>query len=152
MVFLITVLGFVPFAFDQNGPQFRCQVTCLLLIASVNFRWTLTQRLPSLGYLTSLDKYAIGSLFTLTLLCCWHALIGSNAITSDISYKRQIDSGVLYASACLFTIYNLIFMFWFIKKLIRIRQTFSKKTSANEETQNVFGLMQRVERLIKTKF
>ena len=65
LIFLITVLGFVPFAFDPNGPQFRCQVTGLLILTSVNFRWIVTQRLPSVPYLTSLDKYAIGSLLFL---------------------------------------------------------------------------------------
>ncbi len=52
LVFLITVLGFVPFSFAPDGPQFRCQVTGLLLLTSVNFRWIVTQRLPSVPYLT----------------------------------------------------------------------------------------------------
>jgi hypothetical protein len=115
LIFLITVLGFVPFAFSPDAPQFRCQVTGLLLLTSVNFRWIVTQRLPSVAYLTSLDKYAIGSLLSLVLFCCWHSIIGSTVITSDISFKRTVDSYVLYGAAMFYVFYNLFYLIWFIR-------------------------------------
>ncbi|RNA09125.1 gamma aminobutyric acid receptor subunit [Brachionus plicatilis] len=99
LIFLITMLGFVPFAFDSDKPQFRCQVTGLLLLTSVNFRWVITQRLPSVPYLTSLDKYAIGSLLYLVLFCVWHSIIGSNIITSDGKQKEDIDHYVLMSKS-----------------------------------------------------
>jgi len=119
LIFLITILGFVPFAFDPSSPQFRCQVTGLLLLTSVNFRWIVTQRLPSVPYLTSLDKYAIGSLLHLVLFCVWHSIIGSNIIVSsekdNLSYKRTIDTYVLACSAGFFILYNLFYIIWFFK-------------------------------------
>lgn len=113
LIFLITVLGFVPFAFDPAAPQFRAQVTGLLLLTSVNFRWIVTQRLPSVPYLTSLDKYAIGSLLFLVCFCVWHSLIGSSIITT--TDKKNIDTYVLYGLAGLFLVYNLVYVIWFIK-------------------------------------
>ncbi len=119
LIFLITILGFVPFAFDPSSPQFRCQVTGLLLLTSVNFRWIVTQRLPSVPYLTSLDKYAIGSLLYLVLFCVWHSIIGSSIIISsekeNVSYKRQVDTYVLACSAGFFILYNLFYIAWFFK-------------------------------------
>lgn len=115
LIFLITTLGFVPFAFDPNGPQFRCQVTGLLILTSVNFRWIVTQRLPSVPYLTSLDKYAIGSLFHLVLFCVWHSIIGSQAIASEPSNKKRFDIYFLYGSSTFFLFYNVSYACWFLK-------------------------------------
>jgi hypothetical protein len=115
LVFLITALGFVPFAFDPGAPQFRCQVTGLLLLTSVNFRWIVTQRLPSVGYLTSLDKYAIGSLLCLVLFCVWHSLIGSSMIASDADSRKYIDKIVLISAACFYLLYNLFCIVWFVR-------------------------------------
>jgi hypothetical protein len=124
LIFLITILGFVPFAFDPAAPQFRAQVTGLLLLTSVNFRWIVTQRLPSVPYLTSLDKYAIGSLLFLVFFCVWHSLIGSSIITT--TNRKTIDTYVLYALAGLFLIYNLIYVMWFVK-MHRTIQNFKEK-------------------------
>lgn len=115
LIFLITMLGFVPFAFDSDKPQFRCQVTGLLLLTSVNFRWVITQRLPSVPYLTSLDKYAIGSLLYLVLFCVWHSIIGSNIITNDGNKREDIDHYVLLGSMSFCFIYNSCYLVWFLK-------------------------------------
>lgn len=115
LIFLITTLGFVPFAFEPNGPQFRCQVTGLLILTSVNFRWLVTQRLPSVPYLTSLDKYAIGSLFHLVIFCVWHSIIGSTAIANEPSYKKKFDCYFLYGSSTFFMFYNIFYACWFLK-------------------------------------
>ena len=115
LIFLITVLGFVPFAFEPNGPQFRCQVTGLLLLTSVNFRWIVTQRLPSVPYLTSLDKYAIGSLLYLVLFCVWHSIIGSTIISPELTVKRKIDGIVLYCAAGIYIFFNFCYLIWFFK-------------------------------------
>lgn len=122
LIFLITILGFVPFAFDSGGPQFRCQVTGLLLLTSVNFRWLVTQRLPSVAYLTSLDKYAIGSLLYLVLFCVWHSIIGSNIITREEQLRKKIDYCVLFGSTGSFIIFNLFYIIWFVKMFKSIRK------------------------------
>ncbi len=133
LIFLITTLGFVPFAFDPNGPQFRCQVTGLLILTSVNFRWVVTQRLPSVPYLTSLDKFAIGNLFHLVIFCVWHSIIGSDAFSKDAANRKRIDCYFLYGASTFFLFYNIWYGFWFlkmsrsIKKFLNDGQTESKK-------------------------
>ena len=147
LIFLITVLGFVPFAFDVSGPQFRCQVTGLLLLTSVNFRWIVTQRLPSVPYLTSLDKYAIGSLFSLVLFCVWHSLIASNVITRDQEFRQIIDNYVFMGAGIFYLFYNIGYITWFIKmartikkfhlnSLKQLREVTSKKSNESDENEN----------------
>lgn len=137
LIFLITILGFVPFAFDSDKPQFRCQVTGLLLLTSVNFRWVITQRLPSVPYLTSLDKYAIGSLLYLVLFCVWHSIIGSNIITNDGKQREDIDHYVLVGSISFCFIYNLCYLVWFLKmsKNIKKFQSDGLKEAADQAKQ-----------------
>ena len=72
-------------------------------------------RLPSVPYLTSLDKYAIGSLLYLVLFCVWHSVIGSNVITDNIEFRKAIDSYVLIGSAILYFLYNFFYIAWFLK-------------------------------------
>ncbi|CAF0865229.1 unnamed protein product [Brachionus calyciflorus] len=121
LVFLITVLGFTIFSISPTTPQFRCQVTGLLLLTSINFRWIVTQRLPSVSYLTLLDKYTIGCLIYLVLFCVWHAIIGSESIISNIELKRDVDFYFLIGSAITFIVFHLGFIFWFIRKIIEIK-------------------------------
>lgn len=119
LIFLITTLGFVPFAFDPSGPQFRCQVTGLLILTSVNFRWLVTQRLPSVPYLTELDKYSIGLLFHLVFFCIWHSIIGSSAISTD---KKRFDCYFLFGASVFFTFYNFYYLTWFFKMSRKIKK------------------------------
>ena len=130
LVFLITALGFTPFSFLVTAPQFRCQVTGLLILTSVNFRWILTQRLPSVSYLTSLDKYTISCLFFLVFFCIWHSLISSSVLTTVDETRKSIDMYFLIASALLFALLNVVVIGWFVKMLMTIR-TFKRSTEMN---------------------
>ncbi|RNA23241.1 gamma aminobutyric acid receptor subunit [Brachionus plicatilis] len=97
LIFLISALGFVPFSFNHSFPHFRIQTTCLLILSSINFRWIVTQKLPTVSYLTTLDKYAIVALIFLVSLCAWHAVIGSVLFSSiDKEYVGGIDKYALF--------------------------------------------------------
>lgn len=133
LIFLISTLGFIPFSFDPSGPQFRLQTTAVLILTSVNFRWLVTQRIPPVPYLTSLDKYAIGSLFFLIAFCIWHSLIGSNVITQDKSLKRIIDTYVLIIFGVLACAHNLFFSIWFFKKRYELKHLKKDPTHATDE-------------------
>jgi hypothetical protein len=126
LIFLITSLGFATFSISVTTPQFRCQVTGLLLLTSVNFRWIITQRLPSVSYLTLIDKYTIGCLFCLATIFIWHAIIGSKVITTDASLLSIIDGYVLYGLAGLYVIFKLVMITWGVVLAVRVYR-FKKK-------------------------
>lgn len=77
LILLVTCIGFTAFTFSADSPQFRCHLTSLLLLTLVNFRWILSSSIPSISYLTLLDKYSIGSIIFLFALFIWHSFAGS---------------------------------------------------------------------------
>ncbi|RNA16276.1 gamma aminobutyric acid receptor subunit [Brachionus plicatilis] len=131
LIFLITLLGFTIFSINPSTPQFRCQVTGLLLLTSINFRWIITQKLPSVSYLTLLDKYTIGCLIFLVLFSIWHAVVGSDILIPDIDKKKEIDCYFFLVSAVVFVLYHLFFIAWFIKKIFDIKQLKSRILNSN---------------------
>ena len=86
-------------------------VAGVLILTQVNFRWIITQRIPSVGYLTSIDKYAIGNLFFLVTFAFWHAIIGSTIFNEDNDYRALIDSYALVTVSVGFVIYTLYSIF-----------------------------------------
>ncbi|CAF3732331.1 unnamed protein product [Rotaria socialis] len=74
---LITICGFCIFCIPPTLPQNRLQIGVTLLLTSITFRWTVNRSLPTISYLTSLDKYSIISIFILVILCIWHAAMGA---------------------------------------------------------------------------
>ena len=87
LILMISGLSFVTFTFEARFPHFRIQTICLLILSSVNFRWIVTQRLPTISYLTTLDLYAIGALVFLVSSCCWHAMIGTYLLKDAIKVR-----------------------------------------------------------------
>lgn len=110
VIFIITALGFVPFSVVPSAPQSRMSVGGILILTQVNFRWIITQRIPPVSYLTSIDKYAIGNLFFLIIFACWHAIIGSTLFESNGDMRVTIDTYVLGGFGVAFFIYTLFFI------------------------------------------
>lgn len=122
LIFFVSALGFVPFSFSVLNNHFRIQVTSLLILTSVNFRWIVTQRIPTVSYLTTLDKYAIVALIFLVALCGWHATIGSSVIyESDMLNKERVDLIVLIIIGILYVLYQIIYFILFYLKYRRYK-------------------------------
>ncbi len=117
LIFLITTLGFTPFSFNHINPHFRIQTTCLLILSSINFRWAVTQKLPCVSYLTTLDKYALGALVFLVLLCVWHAIIGCGLISE--THALSVDQYVLLGIAVLYFLFHVAYVSFFVFKYMK---------------------------------
>ncbi len=152
LIFLISVLGFVPFSFSYTTPHFRIQTTCLLILSSINFRWIVTQKLPTVSYLTTLDKYAIGALIFLVSLCAWHAIIGSNVISTTSPTPSQIDQYALMAIGALYFLFHLIYIVYFIVKYLRYSKiglsTDTQSIKSNTDAENYLKLEDVEERAV----
>lgn len=128
LILLITSISFTAFSFSPLDPQFRCQVIALLMLTLVNFRWVITQRLPSVSYLTMLDKYSIGSIIFLFISFLWHSMIGSRAVIKSEMETKRFDKYFFLFYIALYFIFNLLFLFLFLKLYLNIR-TFIRKNS-----------------------
>jgi hypothetical protein len=76
LIFLITVASLELFSIDCKLPQARLQSLYTLLLTSVSFKWVINRSLPTVSYLTSLDKYAIVCIFYLSLQAIWFSIAG----------------------------------------------------------------------------
>ena len=65
------------FSIDCKSPQSRLQTTYTLLLTSISFKWVINRSLPTVSYLTSLDKYAITCIVFISLLASWHSIAGA---------------------------------------------------------------------------
>lgn len=134
-MFLITVLGFVAFSVDLNSPYGRAQITATLILTSVNFRWIITQRLPSVPYLTSIDKYAIGNLFFLVIFLVWHSVVPSEFLGNISLSRKDIDTYILMGFGAIYAFYNSFYALWFfrMKKIILKKKNAEGDKGAKEE-------------------
>ena len=107
---------FVTFSFGANVPQFRGIVCAILLLAPVNFRWSATQLLPSVRYLTRLDEYGIGCLIFSVFIMSWNGIIGSSVITTQLVDKKFFDTIAVMVLGTCFLIFNL----YYLLKLIHL--------------------------------
>ncbi|UJR31978.1 hypothetical protein I4U23_019451 [Adineta vaga] len=99
LIFLITICAFCIFSIPPDLPQSRLQITCTLLLTSITFRWVVNRSLPTISYLTTLDKYAIISIIMLVLLCVWHSIIASIIfLNPDVAVLKGIVHTNVYAN------------------------------------------------------
>lgn len=121
LICTISGLGFVPFSFSAYSPHFRIQTTCLLILSSINFRVVVTQRLPIVSYVTTLDLYLVGAQMFLVLLCCWHAIIGTflldEIVTNEV--RVEIDAYALALISTIYFLFQIIYITFFITKYLR---------------------------------
>jgi hypothetical protein len=110
ILFFISSMSFVTFSFNPNVPSFRGIVCAILLMAPVNFRWSATQLLPSVRYLTKLDQYGLGNMIISILVMCWNALIGSSLIKKDLDSKRIYDKIALIILGSFSLLFNVYFL------------------------------------------
>ena len=123
LVFLITSVGFTLFSINVSATPARISITGLLLLTAINFRWALSQRMPAVSYLTSLDKYAILSLLFQFIFNCWHGIIGNQStlfgqntptIINNNSAMPDADTCFLIAAMGFYVLFNIGYFLWFI--------------------------------------
>jgi hypothetical protein len=110
----------MPFSFSISVCNARIGVILTLLLSSINFKISVTSRIPTVSYFTVLDKYAIPALIFLVGLCVYHAIIGST-LFSKVSGKTLvfIDKIALYCIAGIYSLYSLVYLVYFIGKIVK---------------------------------
>ncbi|CAF3814824.1 unnamed protein product [Rotaria magnacalcarata] len=112
----------------------RIQIVCTLLLTSITFRWTVNRSLPTISYLTTMDKYAIVCMFNLVAHSIWHAAIGfliftnttSPAIIST-SWFAKLDQTAFCFAIGAFVILHFIFIIWLLLVPLKHRKYMAHK-------------------------
>lgn len=125
LIFLITASSITIFSIDCKLPQSRLQTSYTLLLTSISFKWVINRSLPAVSYLTSLDKYAIASIFYICLLCVWHSMVGGNALGWSSPEQALVwDKWLLVVFSCLFVLFHAVcFLYYHVayRKVKRIK-------------------------------
>lgn len=106
----------MPFSFSVTSPNTRIGSTVMLILSSINFKIAVTTRLPTVSYLTVLDKYAITALIYLAVLCVYHSIIGSS-LFSNAKNLIFIDRIFLAIFGGLFVLFHMAYIPYFVFKL-----------------------------------
>ena len=117
--FLITVLSLTLFVIDTKLAQNRISGTFTLILTSFSFKVVTSKTLPTISYLTSLDKYQIINIVYLALCCVWHSVCAS--LNIDHESKFYLDKIILCCFATVFTLIQLTFSFSFMKSYQKIK-------------------------------
>ena len=118
-ILLITCAALGPFVIDYKIPQSRLPSTATMLLSSVSFKAVIARSLPTVSYLTSLDKYSLGSIAIITAMLVYHALIAalSNSCLTlfgnDLIYYFDKLAFLLFFG--LIVSKNLLYFYWLCK-------------------------------------
>ena len=104
---LITVLSLTLFAIESKMSQNRISGTFTLILTSFSFKIVTSKTLPTISYLTSLDKYQIINIVYLGMCCVWHAVCATLSIDADRKYV--LDKIVLSCLATCFILIQVVF-------------------------------------------
>lgn len=116
---LITVLSMTLFAIDSKFAQNRISGTFTLILTSFSFKVVTSKSLPTIAYLTSLDKYQLINIVYLALCCVWHSICASLDMEHD--RKQRLDKLALYCFGTFFTSIQLIFLIFYVISFRKIR-------------------------------
>ena len=119
LIFLITLCALTLFAIDPKLPHNRFQTTLTLILTSVSFKWVINRSLPTVSYLTSLDKYSSVSIFYLFLICVWHAIVGS---FWELEIAIKLDRIMLGIFCLIFVLIQFIYAVWMYYARAKVRE------------------------------
>lgn len=122
--FLITAISLTNFAIEIRRPQNRLSGTFTLILTSISFKWVTNRSLPTVSYMTSLDRYQIVNILYMCLLCVWHAIVA--AFFETPADKDYYDKWFLLGFSILFVLFHIYFLIGFMiayKKIKAIRDS-----------------------------
>jgi hypothetical protein len=126
VMFFICSMTFTTFAVVINKPENRLQLTFILLLTTITFKFAVNQSLPRISYLTYLDKYILCSMTFMCAICVWHAITW--VINNDL-----VDKCVLAAFGGVYIIANVTFFIFIYCSAIRSRNLFANRERKHQE-------------------
>jgi len=123
LMFFITLMAFATYSVHPSLPQNRLQLSFTLLLTAVTFKWVVNRCLPTISYLTSLDKYVLGSMVMLCCVCAWHALVSALPAES----RKYWDNVALVAAVLLYISFHGVFVLWMYLFASKRRRIMARK-------------------------
>lgn len=136
MMFICTLI-FTTFTVDQNLPQSRMQLSFILLLSNITFKFTVNQTLPKVSYLTYLDKYILISMAILCLVCVWHAVVSQLWVYVGVQFAKNADMIAFAILVFLYILYNVIFFAYSKFMVTRRAKLYHQRDKVQRERQRL---------------
>ncbi|CAF1062868.1 unnamed protein product [Adineta ricciae] len=134
LILLITMVSFCTFGIPLQYAVNRLQVSCTLLLTSITFRWTVNRSLPTISYLTSLDRYGIAGIFNLVFHSLWHSTLSAIIWQTTPDYRvpkhswiEFVDHSMFGVFVSVFIIYHLAMIIWLYCVPLKYRRRMKQK-------------------------
>ncbi|GFR96706.1 cys-loop ligand-gated ion channel-like isoform X4 [Elysia marginata] len=109
---IISALSFTTFAVPRTLPQNRIQLSFILILACVTFKFAASQSVPKISYLTHLDRYILGSMIFLFFVAIWHGIVTRFE-------DHETDNLDFYAYITFIVVYVLVHALFFVTLIVR---------------------------------
>lgn len=130
---LISSLSLATFAVDRGLPQNRLQLSFTLVLTGVAFKFVANQSIPKISYLTHLDRYILGSMIFLYLVCIWHGVV---TLIEGRAAGAEADRDAFIVFASSFACLQVMFI---ISVVISGYQRYSNVKKIERKYQEKFG-------------
>ncbi|XP_032236006.2 cys-loop ligand-gated ion channel isoform X2 [Nematostella vectensis] len=144
IMLLIGALAFASFSVDISAPADRLSVTLTLLLTAVAFKFVVSQSLPTISYLTILDKYVLA---VLVFLC---GVAVENAVAAAISrqsVQKLFDRICLYVFVGIYVLIHIIGLIVVIIKTRGVSQRMANLSRAyKDRSREIAGWLKKAEK------
>ncbi|RNA24094.1 gamma aminobutyric acid receptor subunit [Brachionus plicatilis] len=83
-IVLISFASLGPFVIDFKSASSRLPSTATMLLSSVSYKALISRLLPTVSYLTSLDKYSLTSITLIAFMFIYHSILAAfNSVVDD---------------------------------------------------------------------
>lgn len=142
LIFLITIIGLTRFTVKCDTPHVRLIIDTSVSLTLITFKWVLTEDIPQISYLTSLDKYVLFSILFLSSQSIYDSIIGVLTPPNCVKPHGTYDLVAFIISTCVFLAANLILLIWIVFFAIRNRKLLyeQSKLSNNNNSKRLFEM------------
>ncbi|XP_011443382.3 cys-loop ligand-gated ion channel isoform X2 [Magallana gigas] len=138
---IISSLALATFAVARSKIENRLQLSIILVLVTVTFKFVTNQVIPKISYMTHLDRYIIGSTIFLYLIAMWHA--GSETLVTDDDLLSTLDQYAFYGFCGLFGLIQIIFT------LIVVLSGSTRRYGVNKKLKNYHKKRQNIMRSVE---
>ena len=131
---MLSILSLTIFSVNNyTAPEKRLSGSFTLILTLFNFKLFTSNTLPTISYLTSLDKYIILTLIFIVFCSGWHAISG--ALIQPLDYQQKVDKIMLGVLGGFF----LLTQFWLLFSLIKSYMKIFKLNKKNKEYEKMIS-------------
>ena len=146
---LITALTFTSFAVGADSIGDRIQITLTLLLTSVAFKYYVQQFVPTVSYLTLMDKYILSCMiFQFSMAAVHNSVAGLISSKNSLRYFEWVCFGAgLFVFLVINVVFGIISVVYMMqtRKLMRSDKEIYKKTNPGNYSRPMTKVMKNEE-------